>query len=166
MYNLYLLYSSDPLTRATYFSTMVVLALYLIDQIKKLPTPSLVQPTTIPIGQPTTVENAREKLRVYSTFDQMLSELLCNSGQRFQVGVVTGMRTVYASLQVVEKIDNLLQKEAYLFDQLTKNYWRESKLTIYSGVNPGQDIVVDLADKLQAHVKGEIEKLKKTLNLE
>ena len=111
------------------------------------------------------MEFAREKLRAYSTFDQMLSELLYNSGQRFQVGVVTGMRTVYASLQVIEKIDNLLQKEAYLFDQLTKDYWRESKLTIYSGVNPGQDIVVDLADKLQTRVKDEIEKLKETLNL-
>lgn len=44
---------------------MVVLALYLIDQIKKLPTPSPVQPTTIPIGQPTTVEDARETAGVF-----------------------------------------------------------------------------------------------------
>jgi hypothetical protein len=37
---------SDPPTRATYFSTLVVLAIFLIDQIKKLPTSSATQPVT------------------------------------------------------------------------------------------------------------------------
>ncbi len=36
-YNIYLAIVSDPATRATYFTTIVVLAIYLADQITKLP---------------------------------------------------------------------------------------------------------------------------------
>jgi hypothetical protein len=36
-YNIYLAIVSDPATRATYFTTIVVLAIYLVDQITKLP---------------------------------------------------------------------------------------------------------------------------------
>jgi hypothetical protein len=36
-YNIYLLAVSDPTTRATYFGTIIVLAVYFIDQIKNLP---------------------------------------------------------------------------------------------------------------------------------
>jgi len=75
------------------------------------------------------------------------------------------MRIDRASLEAVEKIENLLQREQYLFDQETKDVWRGAKLRI-SGVNSAQDIDADLADMLQTHVRSQIEKLKQTLNLE
>jgi len=92
--------------------------------------------------------------------------LLENFGQRYKIGVATGMRTLTAPFAKIAKIDDLLQKDAYLFDEITKNGWREAKLTIRYGVNEGQDIVVDVAARLQVHVKDQIEKLKGTLNLD
>lgn len=112
------------------------------------------------------MEHAKEQLRAYSELEQLLIDLLENFGQRYKIGVATGMRTLTAPFAKIAKIDDLLQKDAYLFDEITKNGWREAKLTIRYGVNEGQDIVVDVAARLQVHVKDQIEKLKGTLNLD
>jgi hypothetical protein len=109
------------------------------------------------------MEPPRAQLRAYSEFDQILSDLLKNS-ERYVGGAGFRMKIDHASLEVVEKIDKLLQRDQYLFDQETKDVWRGAKTKIFSVVNDAQDIDVDLADMLQTHVRNKIEELQKTLD--
>ncbi|MGO9646161.1 MAG: hypothetical protein ACLPY5_15625 [Candidatus Bathyarchaeia archaeon] len=111
------------------------------------------------------MEFARDQLRAYSEFYQILSDVLNNS-PRYLVRETSDKRYAHAPLAAVEKIDTLLQKEAYLIDQVTKDNWRALKATVHSGVNPAQDIDVDLAEALQISIRSQIENLKKKLNLE
>ena len=78
------------------------------------------------------------------------------------------MRIDRASFESVEKIEKLLERSQYLFDEETKDVWKRAKLK-RSGSDvfeSAQYIEADVADRLQTHVRSQIEKLKKTLNSE
>jgi len=113
------------------------------------------------------MERAQEQLRAYSEFDQILSDLL-NTPLSYH-GMEVGLRIADVSSAVAKKIDDLLQRDAYLFDQLTKDNWRPVKLNAFkidSAPRDVQMIDVESADKLQTHIRNQIQTLKKTLNLE
>jgi hypothetical protein len=112
------------------------------------------------------MEHAKEQLRAYSELEQVLSDMLEAWGRRYNVGRVSGMRTFITPFATISRIENLLQKDAWLFDETTKNTWREAKLTVFYGLNEGQEIVVDVTEKLQTHVKEQLDILKRMLNLE
>lgn len=108
------------------------------------------------------MESPREQLRAYVEFDEILTDLLKKSG-RYQGGPAARLRIDRASLEAVGKIENLLHRDQYLFDQETKDLWRGAKLKS-SGVSSAQDIDAELAEMLVTNVRSQIGKLTKTLN--